>query len=231
MATTDGFNPSTRNLPETLARTLRHEVGDLLQTIYAAVAILQRRLAPEAALERRVLGDLRRRAEGCKQLLDNMSDLVSQVNLSLEEVDLAQLAASLVSVAAHRYPNLEIKAAPSSPVLVSADEKRIAQIGEILLTQACEAAHHEVWFRTCVGAANGEAEWTVADDRQGNGGAQLEEASTPFEKIRDSTRGIELTLAQRLVLLHGGRITAENLPEGGFSVHVWLPGKVPASDS
>src|SRR6266849_1055725 len=131
MTTKDEVDP--HGLPEALARTLRHEVGDLLQTVYAAVAILQRRLPAEATLERRVIQDLRSRAEGCKRLLDNMSDLVGQINLSLEQVDLAQLAASLVTLAAHRYPKLEIQASPSSPVLVSADEKRIAQVGEILL--------------------------------------------------------------------------------------------------
>src|SRR5438477_12609714 len=118
MATMEESSPSAQILPENLARTLRHEVGDLLQTIYAAVAILQRRLAPEATLERRVLGDLRSRAEGCKRLLDNMSDLVSPVELTLEQVDLAQVAASLVSVASHRYPNLQIQVPPPVPVLV-----------------------------------------------------------------------------------------------------------------
>src|SRR5579859_1789913 len=100
MATTDESGPLSPGPPEILARTLRHEVGDLLQTVYAAVAILRRRLAPEATLERRVLADLRSRAEGCKRLLDVMSDLVGSIELSIEQVDLAQLADSLVAWAA-----------------------------------------------------------------------------------------------------------------------------------
>ena len=48
-------------LMEAVARTLRHEVGDLLQTVYSAVAILQERLPPGQTLERRLLGDLRAR--------------------------------------------------------------------------------------------------------------------------------------------------------------------------
>src|SRR5438046_9166597 len=106
----DDLDPSSGVLPEALARTLRHEVGDLLQTIYAAVAILQRRLSPEATLERRVLGDLRSRAEGCKRLLDNVSDLVGTVNLVVEPIDLAEVTASLVAVAWHRYAQLAIQA-------------------------------------------------------------------------------------------------------------------------
>jgi signal transduction histidine kinase len=228
MATTDGFDPLTRSLPEALARTLRHEVGDLLQTIYAAVAILQRRLAPDATLERRVLADLRNRAEGCKRLLDNMSDLVSEVHLSQDQVDLAQLAASLVAVAAQRYPNLEIRFSPDSPVMVPADEKRIAQVGEILLMQACSAARQQVWFRTRREPDHGGAEWTVSDDRAGNGGVLLDQEATLLERIRDGNSGIELALAQRLVALHGGRLAAEK-SENGFSFHVWLPEKATAA--
>src|SRR5690349_2735471 len=102
--TAESGQTSARSLPEALARTLRHEVGDLLQTIYAAVAILQKRLPAEATVERRVLGDLRGRAEGCKRLLDNVSDLVSPLTLSIEDVDLTQVAAALVTAVRPRYP-------------------------------------------------------------------------------------------------------------------------------
>jgi signal transduction histidine kinase len=193
-----------------------------LQTVYAAVAILQKRLPAEAAIERRVLGDLRSRAEECKRLLDSVSDLVSRLTLAIEEVDLAQIAAALVAAVAPRYPTLEIRATPSPPVLVPADEKRIAQTGEILLTQACQAARHRVWFRTQE-ATDGEAQWCVMDDRPGVATEELEELFSPFEMIYHGNSRLGLALAQRLVLLHGGRIAADNVPEGGFRIRVWLP--------
>ena len=40
----EGRTPA-RSLPEALVRTLRHEVGDLLQKVYASVAILKDRQA------------------------------------------------------------------------------------------------------------------------------------------------------------------------------------------
>src|SRR5207248_589699 len=73
-------------------RTLRHEVGDLLQAVYSTVAILQDRLAAGSDLERRLLGDLKARAEGCRQELDAIVDLVCPLTLSLTPVDLGQLA-------------------------------------------------------------------------------------------------------------------------------------------
>ena len=210
------------SLPEALARTLRHEVGDLLQTIYAAVAILQKRLPADATLERRVLVDLRNRAEGCKHLLDNVSDLVSPLSVSLEEVDLAHLAANLVAAAAGRYPNLEIQAASSLPVAVPADEKRIAQVGDILLTHACGSASRRVSYQTRFASADAEAEWSVVDDRPLDGNEQLEQLFSPLDMNRHATTGIGLALAKRLVLLHGGQIAAER-SEGNFCVRVRLP--------
>jgi signal transduction histidine kinase len=220
--------PPARSLPEALARTLRHEVGDLLQTVYAAVAILQKRLPSTATVEQRILADLRSRAEGCKGLLDQVSDLVGPLSLSIEQVDLAQLATVLVASAAPRYPKLEIRTAASTPVLVPADEKRISQVGELLLDQACEAACHQVCFRTLVRSAEGEAEWTITDDRPPVPHEELAKLFTPFEGVRHGPSGIRLALAQRLVLVHGGRIAAENTPGGGFCVRVRLPNQAPA---
>jgi signal transduction histidine kinase len=221
---------SAQSLPEALARTLRHEVGDLLQTIYAAVAILQKRLPSNATVEQRILADLRSRAEECKGLLDDVSDLVGPLSLSIEQVDLVRLAAVLVAAAASRYPKLEIHAAASAPVLVPADEKRISQIGDLLLAQACEAACHQVWFRTRIGAAHGEVEWTVTDDRPSVTTEELAEVLTPFEAVRHGSSGIRLALARRLVLVHGGRIAAEKCPGGEFCIRVWLPTQVSASN-
>ena len=46
---------------------------------------------------------------------------------------------------------------------------------------------------------------------------------TAFFTTHPGHAGLGLALAQRLVQLHGGRITAGNRPEGGFRVTVVLP--------
>ncbi|TMQ31030.1 MAG: hypothetical protein E6K70_23355 [Planctomycetota bacterium] len=109
-----------RNLPEAIARTVRHEMGDLLQTIYATVAILQKRLPAELELERRVLADLRKRAEGCKQLIDAVHDFIQPLELAPELTDLADLAETLVAAARERVPSLLIEPRPQpvEPALV-----------------------------------------------------------------------------------------------------------------
>src|SRR4051794_8628 len=53
-----------------VARLLRHEFGDLLQSVYGTVSILLDRLATSAVPERVLLGDLKHRAELCRFEID-----------------------------------------------------------------------------------------------------------------------------------------------------------------
>jgi len=222
-----GSRPA-QSMPEALARTLRHEVGDLLQTIYATVAILQERLPRESTLERRVLTDLRSRAEVCRNLLDNVHDLVCPVTLATEEVDLSALVAMLVTAAGPRHPDLEVRADTVAAVRIEADPRRVGQVGSLLLANACAEARHRVVFRSAPGPVAGEAEWAVTDDGPGVPPEQADQLFSPLSVARHGHLGIGLPLARKLVELHGGRITAGNLPEGGFRVTVLWPARPPA---
>lgn len=217
-----GSTPA-RTLPEAITRTLRHDVGDLLQTIYATVAILQKRLPPGLELERRVIADLRTRAEGCKNLLDTVHDYVCSIALASETVDVADLADKLVAAAAPRYPQLQLRAEAASRPQIGGDGRRISQIGNILLTNACEAARQKVWFRTASSSDGEEAVWSVSDDGPGVPEADLDQLFSPFYTTRHGHLGLGLPLAQKLVEMHGGRMTTENGPEGGLRVQVFLP--------
>jgi signal transduction histidine kinase len=216
-----------RNLPEAIARTVRHEMGDLLQTIYATVAILQKRLPADLELERRVLADLRKRAESCKQLIDAVHDFIQPLELAPELTDLADLAETLVATARERFPSLliETRPQPVEPALV--DGRRMALVGEALLANACEAARQRVGFITGPGRNAGEIEWAVMDDGPGFPTESLDCLFLPFFTTRHGHAGLGLASAQRIVRLHGGKITAENLPGGGLCVRIVLPANGP----
>jgi signal transduction histidine kinase len=210
-----------------VTRILRHDVGDLLQTVYASVAILERRLPVELELERRILGDLRKRAEICKQMLDTVHDLVCPVSIANEEVDVSGLAPSLVYLVQPRYPQLEIRAQTQPTPPIQSDPRHLTQIGSRLLAHACERAQREVWFRSGPGPAQGEVRWTVADDGSALPPEQLETLFEPFQTTRPGPHSLDLGLARRLVQLHFGRISADNLPSGGLVITVLLPATPP----
>ena len=214
--------PSPRLL-QIVARTLRHEVGDLLQTIYSAIAILRSRLPEGAAAERRLLGELHGQAEMCKYKLDAVQDLTCPIALNRGPTNLADVAASLAARVGPRFPQvrLQVEAPRSLPVV--ADGQRLSQAGYLLLFNGCQAARREATMRLAA-TADGGAEWVIADDGPGANEEQVSWLTEPFTTTHFAQFGLGLALARRVVELHGGRLGAANQSEGGFRVTLTLPG-------
>jgi signal transduction histidine kinase len=211
------------NPTEIVARTLRHEVGDLLQTVYASVAILQERLSKDLKLERRILGDLRGRAETCKRVLDTVHDLVCPLSLTHEPLPLSELAASLVTAISAQYPQLEVRGETPETPPIRGDQRYLSEMGSRLLASACQRAHHQVVFRSVPGPGPAEVEWSVADDGPDLAPDQLNQLLDPFQTTRPSVMSLDLGLANRIVKLHGGRMIARVRPGGGLVVEVVFP--------
>lgn len=219
-----------QNLSEALARTLRHEIGDFLQKVYASVAILQNRLPAAATQERDVLTRLRKRAETCKDLVDAIQDYLCPLSLAYETVDLAEVASREAAKAGQRFPHLTMVVEAVGPALAEVDPERVAQVAAALLTNAGEAARGQVSFRTAVVDQGGAVAWTVTDDGPGLAPELTGQLFNPFFTTRTGHAGLGLAIARKLVLLHGGRITAGNLPQQGFAATVILPSKASGSE-
>jgi signal transduction histidine kinase len=216
-----------QTVSEAVVRTLRHEVGDLLQTVYAAVAILKERLPPDLQTERRILSDLRTRAESCRDLLDTVHDLVCPITLTVEEVDVPELARAVVSRLGVRYPRVAVKLEEAPAPVLRGDPRRLTQLLAALLVNACATAKGQVVCRVGPGGP-GQVTCSVTDDGPG---VPADRAGMLFNVLTTTPHGHlgpGLALARRLAELHGGRITAANRPEGGFRVEVTLPPRPPA---
>jgi len=230
MPTQGNCSPDPR-LPEYLIRTVRHDIGDFLQTVYSAIALLQYRLPPECEQERTILANLRVRAGSCKDLLDTLHDLVCSPSLSYGPVQLADVAEEQLRSARGRFPHLQIRAETEGPFPIRADGPRLGHVANLMLTNACQAAQRQVVFRTARGPTPQEVEWSVRDDGPPVSPEQLERIFRPFPISRRGTLEVGLAPARQIVLLHGGRITASNLPENGFQVQVIPPRQPPEEKS
>jgi signal transduction histidine kinase len=202
-------------------------VGDLLQTVYATVAILERQLPRHLELERRVVAELKARAQGFRELFDTAGDLVCPLQLAYGPVALAELADRLVKEAAARHPHLNVRAEASAVPEISADGDRLTQAAEALLAFACRAAKREVCFTT-EAVPGGELAWTVTADGSGVPQEQLAQLFTPPADTRKDRPGLRLALAHKVVALHGGQIDAKNLAPLGFRFRVLLPRDQPS---
>ena len=67
-----------------------------------------------------------------------------------------------------------------------------AELGRILLTNACEAVRRRVTFRTASRPENGTVEWIVSDDGPGVAADSLEQIFSPFVTTRAGHAGLGL---------------------------------------
>jgi two-component system sensor histidine kinase MprB len=211
-----------RSLPELVARSLRHEVGDFLQSVYATGALLQSRLPPAASLERQLVTDLRSRAEEVKHVLDGVYSLV--IDASPANGTIADLAAAardaVAAVSRKAIARVDLDAL--GPLPVWANGRLLTQTGTLLLLAACRSAHQEVRFRAGPAAA-GEAEWVLTHDGAAPSPEQLQWLDRPFASTHNLAQGLGLALARQVAERHGGRIELADPAEAHFRFRLVLP--------
>jgi signal transduction histidine kinase len=220
--TAESPSTSAPRLAEMVARTLRHEVGDLLQTVYSAIAILRARLPADAESERRLLTELHTQAETCKFKLDAVQDLTCPLKLNCGPTNLADVAAGLAARLGPRFPNVGLNIEGPRALSVVADGPRLSQVGHLLLLNAFQAAQREVRL-SLRPAGDAGVEWSISDDGPGANAEQLTWLTTPFSTTHFAQFGLGLAVARRVIELPGGGVTAGNLPGGGFQVVLTLP--------
>jgi signal transduction histidine kinase len=136
--------------------------------------------------------------------------------------NLVEVVSGLTARIGARFPDVGLHSEGPRMLMAAADGQRLTQIGYLLLLNAFQAAQREV--RLCLGpAGDGNVQWSIADDGPGANAEQLSWLTEPFGTTHFAQFGLGLAVARRVVELHGGRVTAGNLPTGGFQVVLVLP--------
>jgi len=228
MANPDKAN-SPQDQPAQLIGMMRHEVGDLLQTVYCTVAVLQRRLPEDWKVERRFLTDLRRRAESCRDMVDVVRDFVNPFTISHERVNLALVVEEIARRTAADFPHLSVHVWPLAPTYIRGDFNRLEQLARCLLAHACEAAKSRIETGLCKSSELHYVDWIVRDDGAKILPDRLERIFSPSYETRQGRTGIGLALGRKIAQMHGGHISARNPPDGGPEICVRLPIEIPST--
>jgi PAS domain S-box-containing protein len=224
-----------RHLTEFLAM-LAHELRNPLAPIRNALGILslQADLPPRAQWSNNVI---ERQVSHLTRLVDDLLDVSritrGKLRLELEEVDVnavvqraLESSRPLIESRGHTlHENL-----CAEPLFVHGDATRLTQVVLNLLNNAAKYTPEggEIWLES--GRLDGEAYVKVRDNGAGIPPHMLEgifELFAQGERTLDRSEGglgIGLTLARRIVALHGGTITARSEGAGkGAELEVRLP--------
>jgi signal transduction histidine kinase len=216
---------------------LAHELRNPLAAVVAALEVLDRGDADRTAVERaRRTG--RRQLRHLARLLDDLLDVsrLSHGRLELRKrvVDVASILAESVDALRHEIDaaglalNLALPRVGS--LYVDADETRLVQVVTNLLTNAVKNTPPGGKLTVAAERQGALATIIVQDTGRGIAPGDLERIFALFEQTADAHGGrsqglgIGLTLARRVVELHGGTITATSAGvDRGSTFTVKLP--------
>lgn len=190
-------HPPTDDLPHRAARLARHEVGDLLQSVYSTVEVLFDRLPDDADLERLLLGRLKHRAELCRHELEALVVLSCPGEAAAEAVGLGPAFADAVERLRRRHPDLTLDADAPPPDDVRADGGALASVAFLLLAAACQAASRRVALR--FSRSERHVDCLVQRDGGPPSAEELAWLAAPFATTHGAVLGLGLALARRAV--------------------------------
>ena len=216
--------------------TLAHELRNPLAPLRNALAILKQiRDQPAAVDQTREL--MERQLGQMVRLIDDLLDVSrisrGRLELRIERVELAAVVQQaietcrpLAEAAGHEL----IVVMPPEPVYVNADPVRLAQVFSNLLSNACKFTEPGGRIELTAGRDGSNAVVSVQDNGVGIGLDELDSIFEMFSQVDTSLErsqgglGIGLSLAKRLVELHGGTIEAHSDGHGlGSEFIVRLP--------
>jgi nitrogen fixation/metabolism regulation signal transduction histidine kinase len=224
-----------------VARRLAHEIKNPLTPIQLSAERMQRKfhasMSPEdAQLLQRSTDTIVQQVETMKRMVNAFSEYARAPDITVTGFSLNDLVAEVVEL--YRSPDSRVQIRLDlDPQLgiIEADRGRVRQILNNLLVNALEAlegydsrdkkAIVDISTRLLQGQS---PEWahgvvTVCDNGPGFPRELLGRVFDPYVTSKPRGTGLGLAIVKKIVEEHGGRIDADNRPEGGASVRVTLP--------
>lgn len=222
-------------LKDQFLATASHELRTPLNAIVGWVHVLQSGAVIDDAQRQHALGAIDRNAKVQTRLIEDLLDvsrmIQGRVSLAVEPLDARSVVDAAIDSIRPAALAKEIEVhvvSPIEPVPVIGDAQRLQQVVRNLLVNAVKYTPRAGAVTVVVKTVRGHAVISVADTGEGIAPSFLPHLFEPFRQGSSATMrsgiGLGLAIVQRLVDLHGGRITVKSEGSGkGAEFTVSLP--------
>jgi len=218
-----------------VARRLAHEIKNPLTPIQLSAERLRRRLLAsmgprDAEILERATHTIVQQVESMQQMVNAFSEYARAPEMRVSRFSLNQLVTEVAELYRSQDPRAAIHLSLDERLEgIEADRGRVRQILNNLVTNALEALESAPQPRLEIatrleGAEDGQyAALAVCDNGPGFQRELLGRVFDPYVTSKPKGTGLGLAIVKKIVEEHGGRIDADNRPEGGARVRVLLP--------
>jgi signal transduction histidine kinase len=211
-----------------IAHELRQPLAAILSNAEAAQLFLERD-PPAIGQVQDILSDICRDDQRANNIIQRMRDLLNKKDTEIKDVDINEMVQDVLQFLGAEAKMRGVAIVPEyTPALrVSGDRVQLQQVLINLILNSMDAMgttppeQRRIFIKTTkLDAATLEV---VVTDGGIGFDENIEHAFESFFTTKPQGMGLGLSITASLIHAHGGRIWAENRPEGGAIVHFTLP--------
>jgi two-component system sensor histidine kinase HydH len=202
-----------------MSSVIAHELRNPLASLKGNAQLLAERLPPDGR-ERKKAERIVLEAQRLETLSGELLDFSRSGPIDRRDTDPAALLRAAAEGADASRVVLSLERAPARFPL---DAPRVRQALTNLLANAVQASPEGSPATARVAMEGDRLVFTVSDRGPGIPPGDLERIFEPFYTTRPTGTGLGLAVAQRIVQMHGGTLTAANEPGGGATFRMAIP--------
>lgn len=217
-----------------LAASITHELSQPLSAIFCNIGtaeLLLNQAPPALGQMAEILSDIRKASQRAGEMLQSMRSLLLKDEIQRQPLEINLLTEEVLRLvkedAFSRRIKITIELSPQLPA-VHGNRVQLQQVVLNFITNAMDAMARQPPKRrrltVCTRLAPyGAVEVSVSDSGPGIQPDHLSRLFQPFFTTKKNGLGIGLSVAEKIVRAHSGRIWAENCPNGGAVFRLALP--------